>query len=86
MDPLRILVRAAFAFVFLLAMIRISGKRTVKQGTTFDFILALIFGDMVDDIIWAEVAASTFVVASWSLFTVSLISSAIASRARVGAR
>jgi uncharacterized membrane protein YcaP (DUF421 family) len=63
MDPLRIAVRSIFAFVFLLLVVRVSGKRTVKQGSPFEFTLALILGDMFDDAVWAEVAMSQFVVA-----------------------
>jgi uncharacterized membrane protein YcaP (DUF421 family) len=62
-DPLRIAVRAVFGFIFLLALVRTSGKRTIKQGSPFDFAMALILGDMVDDLLWAEVAVSQFVVA-----------------------
>jgi uncharacterized membrane protein YcaP (DUF421 family) len=86
MDPLRIAVRAAFAFVFLLAMVRISGKRTIKQGTAFDFVLALIFGDLIDDFVWAEVSASTFITAVGTLFVVSIASEALTWRARIGGR
>jgi uncharacterized membrane protein YcaP (DUF421 family) len=84
MDPGRIAVRAAFAFLFLLAMVRLSGKRAVSQGTPFDFVLALIFGDLVDDLVWAEVSASTFIVATATLFVANLTSGVLTWRARVG--
>jgi uncharacterized membrane protein YcaP (DUF421 family) len=67
MDPLRIAVRAIFAYVMLLALVRLTGKRTVKQGSPFDFTVALILGDMVDDAVWAEAAMSQFVVAASAL-------------------
>ena len=70
MDPLRIAIRAAFAFLVLLALVRCSGKRTVKQGSPFDFTVALILGDMVDDLVFAEVAASQFAVACGTLVMV----------------
>ena len=70
MDPLRIIVRCVFAYVVLLLFIRLSGKRSVKHASTFDFVLALIMGDMIDDFLWAEVAASTFVLASGVLMLV----------------
>ena len=69
MDPFRILVRCVFAYVVLLVFVRLSGKRSVKHANTFDFVLALILGDLVDDLLWAEVAASTFVVATGVLMT-----------------
>jgi uncharacterized membrane protein YcaP (DUF421 family) len=81
MDPLRIAVRALFAFVVLLVLIRVSGKRTVKQGSPFDFTLALIIGDMVDDAVWAEVAMSQFVVACGVLIGVHVAADYVRWRA-----
>lgn len=60
---LHVAVRAVFGYLALLALLRASGKRTVAQGTAFDFVLALILGDMVDDLLWGEVPAAGFVVA-----------------------
>jgi uncharacterized membrane protein YcaP (DUF421 family) len=71
MDPLRIAARAVFAYVFLLVMVRLSGKQTIAHGSTSDFVLALVFGDLIDDLVWAEVAASQFVVAAGTLFLAS---------------
>jgi uncharacterized membrane protein YcaP (DUF421 family) len=53
---------------------RISGKRTIKQGTAFELVLALIFGGTVDDVVWDDVSVSTFVVALASLLFTSVIS------------
>lgn len=63
----RVVVRSVFAFVVLLALLRASGKRTVAEGTAFDFVFALILGDMIDDLLWGEVPASQFVVALGAL-------------------
>jgi uncharacterized membrane protein YcaP (DUF421 family) len=73
MDPLRIAVRAVFAYAFLLVMVRLSGKQAVTHGTTVDFVLALVFGDLVDDLVWAEVAATQFVAAAGTLFLCSSV-------------
>jgi uncharacterized membrane protein YcaP (DUF421 family) len=73
MDPLRLVVRTAFAFVFILVLLRLSGKRTVKQGDLASFAVALIIGDMFDDLIWAEVAASQFVVGVGTLVSLHLL-------------
>ena len=70
MDPLRIAVRALFAFVMLFVLVRVSGKRTVKQSSAFDFTVALILGDLVDDMLWAEVNSAEFVVAAGVLLTI----------------
>jgi uncharacterized membrane protein YcaP (DUF421 family) len=84
MDPLRLVVRTAFAFVFILVLVRVSGKRTVKQGDIASFVIALIIGDMFDDLIWAEVAASQFVIGVGTLLLVHLLVSDNAFR--TGAR
>jgi uncharacterized membrane protein YcaP (DUF421 family) len=68
MDPLRIIVRVGFAYALLLVLVRLSGKRTVRQGSPFDFTVALLAGDLVDDLIWAEVGAAMFGVAACTLF------------------
>ncbi len=70
MDPLRIVVRVACAYVLLLVLVRLAGKTTVKHASPLDFVTALIAGDLVDDAVWAEVNASVFVVAAGSLFMV----------------
>ena len=72
MDPLRIVVRIAFIYVILLVLTRISGHRTVKQNDVPSFILAIVIGDMSDDLFWSEVPASQFVVAVCTLFLVHL--------------
>ena len=67
MDPLRIAVRVLIAYVFLFILLRLSGKRAVRHGTTFDFVMVLVLGDLVDDAIWGEVVMAQFVVASATL-------------------
>ncbi|MFN2490454.1 MAG: DUF421 domain-containing protein [Actinomycetota bacterium] len=38
-------LRAAGVYIFLLLILRLSGKRTLAQVTTFDFVLLLIIGE-----------------------------------------
>jgi len=83
MDPLRIAVRAVFVFVVVQALVRASGKRTVKQGSPFDFTVALILGDMFDDAMWAEVALSQFVVACGTLIGAHVLTDIIRFRRHV---
>jgi uncharacterized membrane protein YcaP (DUF421 family) len=73
MDPLRIVIRTVFVFLTLLALVRSSGKRTVKQGSPFDFTVALIVGDIADDAVFAEAALSQFVIAVGTLIVVHLL-------------
>lgn len=67
MDPLRIVARIVFMWVVLQVFLRLSGKRAIRQGSPFDFTVALVVGDMMDDLIWAEVQAGVFVVATGTL-------------------
>jgi uncharacterized membrane protein YcaP (DUF421 family) len=62
-----IVVRVVVAYVVLLVLVRVRGKRTMRQGSPFDFAVALILGDLIDDLLWAEVHASLFVMAAGML-------------------
>ena len=68
-----IAIRSVAAYVFLLAMIRLAGKRVIKEGATFDFVLALILGDLIDDAVWSEVPFAQFVVAVSTLVLLKLL-------------
>ena len=69
---LGLLVRATATYLFLLILLRISGKRTVHEGTPFDFVIALVLGDFPDDIIWGEVPVAQGLVAMGTVMTVHL--------------
>jgi uncharacterized membrane protein YcaP (DUF421 family) len=87
MDVYRIAIRAAFVFIVLLALLRLSGKRSVAQGSMLDFVVALVLGDLIDDAIWAEVAMSEFIIAASCLITVHLTlgsAAAVSTRIRHG--
>ena len=72
MDPLRIVVRIVFAYLVVLAFTRISGSRTIQQSDVSSFVIALVIGDMFDDVFWSEVPASQFVVGVATLFVLHL--------------
>lgn len=67
--------RAAFMYLFLMFIIRISGTRTLKEMTTFDFVLLLVIGDASQQaitsndysVINAVVIITTFVVMDFAL-------------------
>ena len=42
-------LRASAIYVFLLVVLRVLGKRTVGHATAFDFMIALILGEVVDE-------------------------------------
>jgi uncharacterized membrane protein YcaP (DUF421 family) len=67
-DLTGIATRALVAYVVLLILVRASGKNSVRHGTTFDFIISVVIGDIVDDAILAEVAPVKFLVAAVALF------------------
>jgi uncharacterized membrane protein YcaP (DUF421 family) len=73
MELSKILLRVVFAYIFILILLHISGKREVKHATSFDFVLALILGDLFDDLFWAEVPASQFVVAAGTLVFLQIV-------------
>ena len=80
MDLWKIAVRAIAVYVFLIVSMRLSGTRTVAQATSFDFVLALIFGDMMDDAIWAEVPFSHFIVGTTTLFVAHVVVGTMTNR------
>lgn len=50
-QALGIILRASITYVYFLIMLRLTGKRVIGEATPFDFIVALVVGDMPDDII-----------------------------------
>jgi uncharacterized membrane protein YcaP (DUF421 family) len=70
MGLLAIALRALIAYAFLLVLVRASGKRSVSHSSPFDFVMALILGDLVDDLLWAEVGLAQFAVAAGILVMV----------------
>jgi uncharacterized membrane protein YcaP (DUF421 family) len=53
--------------------VRLSGKRTIRQGSAFDFTIALVIGDMVDNVIFDQAPAVQFVTAVATLMSVHLL-------------
>jgi uncharacterized membrane protein YcaP (DUF421 family) len=48
-------LRATVIYFFLLVVVRLLGKRTIGHSTAFDFIVALILGEVVDEPIYGDV-------------------------------
>ena len=48
-------LRATVIYVFLLVVVRLLGKRTVGAATAFDFMVALILSEVVDEPIYGDV-------------------------------
>lgn len=67
--------RAALVYVFLLAVFRVAGRRTLAQVTTFDLILVLILGDATQQALVGEQgtpATAIVAVATLVLFDIGL--------------
>jgi len=65
-------LRATFVYFFLLLVVRVLGKREVGATSAFDLIVALILGEVVDEIIYGDVTIlqgviAILVVAIWHL-------------------
>ena len=48
--------RAVAVYVFMLVVIRLLGKRTVGNFSAFDLLVALMLGEVVDEIIYGDVS------------------------------
>lgn len=70
---LAILLRVAIVYVYLLVVVRLSGKRTIAEGTPFDLVVALIISDLPDDVIWGQVPVAQGIVAISIIMLVHLL-------------
>jgi uncharacterized membrane protein YcaP (DUF421 family) len=73
MDASIIGVRVFFTFAVLLVLLRLSGKRIVAESTVFDFILAIIVGDLVDDVFFGEQPVSMFIAGLGTLIVLEVV-------------
>lgn len=62
-DFFGVALRISFSYLYILALLRLSGKRSIGHISPLDFLVALILGDLFDDIFWAEVPLAQGVVA-----------------------
>jgi uncharacterized membrane protein YcaP (DUF421 family) len=73
MEPNELLMTAARAgavYALMLVVIRLSGKRTIGNFTAFDLLVALMLGEVVDEIIYGDV---TFGQGSIAILTVAVL-------------
>ena len=73
MELHKIATRVLFAYVVLLALMRFSGKRVVSEAGARDFVVALIIGDLIDDLMWAEISAAEFTAATGGIVLMGLV-------------
>ena len=65
-------LRASFVYVYLLIIVRVLGKREIGASTAFDLLVALMLGDVVDEVIYGDVtilqgAVSMAIIGVWHL-------------------
>jgi uncharacterized membrane protein YcaP (DUF421 family) len=85
MEIERLVLRSLFAYLVLHQLFRYAGKRTVtsigpNNQSGIDLMLALLVGDLIDDLLWAEVPGSQFVVAAGTLVLVHVTLALFRSR------
>jgi uncharacterized membrane protein YcaP (DUF421 family) len=64
MDLAGTALRCAFAYMFLLVLVRLSGKRAIRQGSAMDLVTALVLGELVDKLLTGKVQFSQYATAS----------------------
>jgi uncharacterized membrane protein YcaP (DUF421 family) len=50
-----IALRATFVYFYLLVVVRLLGKREIGASSAFDLLVALMLGDVVDEVIYGDV-------------------------------
>ncbi|MFN2565652.1 MAG: DUF421 domain-containing protein [Gemmatimonadaceae bacterium] len=73
MEPRELLLtaaRAAAVYALILVVIRLSGKRAIGNFSAFDLLVALMLGEVVDEIIYGDV---TFAQGSIAIVTVAIL-------------
>ena len=80
MSLLGIGIRALIAYVLLLALLRISGKRLLAEATGMQFVLAIIIGDLSGDAVLGDVPLPHFATAAVTLVALQVTTAFAASR------
>jgi uncharacterized membrane protein YcaP (DUF421 family) len=78
MDPHELLLtagRAAVVYALMLVVVRVLGKRTIGNFSAFDLLVALMLGEVVDEVIYGDVGLAQGVVAILSIAAVKYATS-----------
>jgi uncharacterized membrane protein YcaP (DUF421 family) len=76
-DLFGIALRISFTYLYILALLRFSGKRSVDTLSPLDFLVGLIFGNLTGYIVWGNVPLSQGVVAITSIMLLHTLIAAI---------
>lgn len=77
-----ILIRASVMYLFALIMIRITGKQSVSELSTMDFVVITILGDPFDNVIYSNVSIEQGLVSFATIALLHLLVRFLASRNR----
>ena len=72
-----IALRVSVMYLYALAMLRLTGKRSVGQLAGPDVAATIVVGDMFDDIFWAEVSLAKGLVGLTTIIVLHLITKVI---------
>ena len=75
-----IAVRISVMYVYALAMLRLSGKRSVGQLAGPDVVATIIVGDMFDDIFWSEISLAKGLVGLTTITALHLVAKVLEAR------
>jgi uncharacterized membrane protein YcaP (DUF421 family) len=80
-----IVLRAAFVYLFIVLILRVSGRRTLAQMTTFDFVLVIIISECTQQAIMSDDKSLTSAVLAIStLIVCDVILTVIKRRSKLG--
>jgi uncharacterized membrane protein YcaP (DUF421 family) len=66
-------LRIIVIYVYMLLAVRLAGKRSILEGTPFDFVIALIIGELPGDVIWGDVPLAQGIVAISTIMLLHLL-------------
>lgn len=70
-----VVLRISIIYLYALAALRLSGKRSIGDLSPMDFVVALILGDLFDDVIWAEIPVPQGLVAMTTIISLHMLMS-----------
>ena len=81
-----IALRVSIMYVYALAMLRLSGKRSIGQLAGPDVVATIVVGDMFDDIFWSEISLAKGLVGVTTITALHLLAKVIEARSTAAKR
>jgi uncharacterized membrane protein YcaP (DUF421 family) len=72
-ELLGIALRISIMYVYTLAILRMAGKRIFEHLSPLDLVIALIVGDLFDDIFWGDIPLSKALVALTTIVVLHIL-------------